>query len=367
MSINPFPSELTGDQDWQQYPPGTADESPPRYRLLTADQLKDLPKQEWAAKHLLPSEGLAAIFGASGSGKSFLALDLVAKLAEAGSFFGHGVPKVHRVVVLELEGQSGVPRRVQAWEVANGRPFPKNVQFVFDGFNLLEGADLAALAEAIQSSGGCHILAIDTLNRAAPGADENSSRDASLILESAKWLQAALGGLVLLIHHTGKDSTKGMRGHSSLFAAMDAVIEVNRTAGRREWTLIKSKDDSEGQSFGFMLEAVNLGADASGEAVTSCVIRTDDAPPDNRPTPPKGGNQRIVYDALAPLFRESTKFGKEDAPATRPCVELEDAIERVKDRLAVEPKRRRERVQQAITGMVASGVLGCSRGWLWLI
>lgn len=366
MTANPFAGGTLEAEDWK-FPTSMLNEPPPRYRLFTADQFKDLPKQEWAAKHLLPSEGLAAVFGASGSGKSFLVIDLIARLAEAGSFFGHGVPKVHRVVVLELEGQSGVPRRVKAWEIAKGRTFPKSVQFVFDSFNLLEHDDMIALAETIEIHGGCDVLVIDTLNRAAPGADENSSRDASMILENAKWLQASLGGLVLLVHHTGKDVTKGMRGHSSLFAAMDAVIEVSRTAGRREWSIAKSKDDSDGQVHGFMLEVVNLGNDASGDPITSCVIQTDDAPTDTRPKPPKGGNQRIVYDALAAHFRDSGKFGKADAPPSRPCLEIEDAIERVKDRLACEPKRRRERVQQAITGMVASRVLGCSEGWIWLM
>ena len=39
-------------------------------------------------------------------------------------------------------------------------------------------------------------------------------------------LQATLGGLVLAIHHSGKDAGRGLRGHSSLHAALDAVIEV---------------------------------------------------------------------------------------------------------------------------------------------
>ncbi len=359
MTAHPFAGDVLEAEDWR-FPTSMLNEPPPRFRLFTADQFKELPKQEWAAKHLLPSEGLAAFFGASGSGKSFLVIDLIAKLAEAGSFFGHGVPKVHRVVVLELEGQAGVPRRVKAWEIARGRPFPKSVQFVFDSFNLLEHADIATLAETIEIHGGCDVLVIDTLNRAAPGADENSSRDSSLILENAKWLQTALGGLVLLVHHTGKDATKGMRGHSSLFAAMDAVIEVTRTAGRREWSVAKSKDDSDGQVHGFMLEVINLGADASGDPITSCVIQTDDAPPDNRPKPPTGDNQRIQ------MFQNAGVYGKPGAPATRPCLPLDQAIEETKGRLAVDQKRQAERARLAINSMVASGVLGFSEGWIWL-
>jgi hypothetical protein len=79
-------------------------------------------------------------------------------------------------------------------------------------------------------SGG--VLCLDTLNRAAPTADENSSRDMGEILEAAKRLQAATGGLVVLVHHTGKDSSRGLRGHSSLFAAMDAAVEVSRDGDR---------------------------------------------------------------------------------------------------------------------------------------
>lgn len=340
---------------------------PPRFRLLTADQFDALPKQEWAVKHLLPSMGLAAFFGASGSGKSFLIIDLIARLAEAGSFFGHGVRKVHRVVVLVLEGEAGFRKRIMAWEIAHGRPFPPRVKFVFDSFHLLENADLEALYEAVEIAGGCDVLVIDTLNRAAPGADENSSRDASMILENAKWLQAAFGGLVLLVHHSGKDASKSMRGHSSTFAAMDAVIEVSRTAGRREWSVAKSKDDTDGKAHGFMLEVVDLGDDESGDPITSCVVRADDAPPDSRPQPPKGGNQKIIHTALCQMFQNSEVYGKPGAPATRPCLELERAIEETKGRLAVEPKRQAERARLAINNMVATGILGCKEGWLWLI
>lgn len=340
---------------------------PSKFTLFTADQLPALRPLVEAVRGVFPAEGVAALVGASGSAKSFLMLDLAAKLGEAGSWFGHGIPKVHHVVILVLEGEAGFRKRVKAWEIAKGRPFPRSVKFVFDAFDLQDRNDTMALAEVVLADGGCDVLVIDTLNRATPGADENSSRDASLILQNAKELQQIFGGLVLIVHHTGKDLTKGMRGHSSLFAAMDAVVEVTRTANRREWSIAKSKDDIDGQVHGFMLEVVEVGEDAMGDPVTSCVVRTDDAPQDNRPRPPKGGNQRIVYDALVPLFRESTKFGKEDAPATRPCLEIEDAIERVKDRLAVDQKRRRERALQAITGMVASGVLGCSGGWIWLI
>ncbi len=70
---------------------------------------------------------------------------------------------------------------------------------------------------------------IDTLNRSAPDADENSSKDMGLIIDGMKKIQSQCEGLVICVHHTGKDVSKGLRGHSSLLAALDSAIQVERT------------------------------------------------------------------------------------------------------------------------------------------
>lgn len=54
---------------------------PMRYRLMRADEVVDAPPLHWLVRGVLPAAGLAALFGASGSGKSFLALDLSAAVA----------------------------------------------------------------------------------------------------------------------------------------------------------------------------------------------------------------------------------------------------------------------------------------------
>ena len=52
-----------------------AKEPPQRFRLLTPADLASLPPIEWRVRGVLPKTGIAALFGPSGSGKSFLALD----------------------------------------------------------------------------------------------------------------------------------------------------------------------------------------------------------------------------------------------------------------------------------------------------
>ena len=209
------------------------------------------------------------------------------------------------MVYVCLEGAAGFRLRVEAWEQANGRPLPANLHVVLDPFRLTEGQDVADMGAAALSAGPGALTFIDTQNAAAPGTDENSSADMGRIIEAAKALQRLIGGLVVLVHHTGKDATKGLRGHSSLLAALDAAIEVTRDEDRREWRLAKSKDGKDGEAHPFRLEVVQLGQDDEGEPVTSCVVRVDTAGDDiRRAKVPQGGNQRLVYEGIRGLFKD---------------------------------------------------------------
>jgi putative DNA primase/helicase len=94
-----------------------------------------------------------------------------------------------------------------------------------------------------------------------------------LILSHAKRLSAGVQGLVVLVHHTGKDAARGLRGHSSLFAALDGAIEVSRDAlGNRGWSVAKSKDGQDGVAHNFSLKVHTLGKDADGDEITSCSV-----------------------------------------------------------------------------------------------
>jgi hypothetical protein len=211
------------------------------------------------------------------------------------------------------------------------------------------------------------VLVLDTLNRAAAGMDENSSVDMGEVIAGMKALQAELGGLVLAVHHSGKDVLRGLRGHSSLLAALDCVVEVNRQEERREWSLLKSKDGEDSTRHPFRLDVAELGLDGDGWPVTSCTVEPEEqaAATVRDVHLPQGGNQRIVWDGLGELLRASNNFGQGEAPPTRPCIQLDDALHQLRGRLAVAPDRQTERTRQAITGLVSRGLLNLRDGWLW--
>ncbi|WP_321924531.1 AAA family ATPase [Burkholderia sp. BCC1998] len=339
---------------------------PMRYRLQSADDLLTAPPLRWMVQGVLPASGFAAVYGPSGSGKSFLVLDLCSAVAAGAEWFGrraHAGP----VTYVCLEGEAGLSKRARAWNAHRGMPLPDRLNFVTQPVDLRQPEDVADLCAAVLSAGGRDgLLVIDTLNRAAPGTDENSSVDMGHLIEACKEAQRRLGGVVLLVHHTGKDGTKGLRGHSSLYAALDAAIEVSRNDGRREWSVAKSKDDADGGRNAFALRVVELGDDEHGEPVTSCVVEPDESTKEvARVKLPQGGNQRIALDALAEPLRQSQDFGKGDAPPTHPCIEIEAAVRLVASSLTCEPRKRNERARAAVTGLVANGIYGSKDGWLW--
>ena len=351
-----------------------AKETPQRFKVLTPAEIAALPPVRWRVRGVLPADGIAALFGASGAGKSFLALDLLASVASGVDWFGCRVTPAP-VLYIGLEGEAGISQRINAHQTRHGE-LTGMFRFILQPLDIRKPADRADLIAAAQAAGYSDgVLCIDTLNRAAPGADENDSAAMGEIIAAAKALQGELGGLVLLIHHTGKDQSKGLRGHSSLHAALDAALEVTRDGERREWRTAKAKDGNDGLAHPFRLEVIDLGTDSDGEAVTSCCIAPEESTGDmvRRALPPKSGNQRIIWDALGGLFLEEGKRtgGKrpegapEEVPFMRPCISLDAAIDGTRTRLVCDVKRQTERTQAAITGLINRGLLELREGWLW--
>lgn len=240
------------------------------YTFLERDQIMALPDLEWYIKGVLPARGLAVISGASKAGKSFLALDAMCAVVEGREWFGRRTKQTEcRYVV--LEGEGGLKQRVLAWEKKHGRPLPQGVKPFFptaeQPFNLIK--DARKLARSVPKHS---IIVIDTLNRAAPAAEENTSKDMGLIIAAAKLVESITQVLVILVAHEGKDASRGIRGHSSLFAALDGNITCRKEADSYIWSIEKSKDGRDGDAYGYDLEVFEVGHDKDGDKITSCAI-----------------------------------------------------------------------------------------------
>jgi hypothetical protein len=341
--------------------------NPARYKLLGAAEIDALPPTSWRVKKIFPSSGLGAIYGASGSGKSFLTIDLAAAIAEGAKWFGYKTV-ASPVVYVMLEGQGGLANRKRAWENVNKRSLPADLKVVIDPFQLTEKQDLADLIAVIPPQA---TIFIDTLNRAAPTLDENASKEMGIVLQAAETLQRSSGGLVIIVHHTGKDASRGMRGHSSLFAAMDGAIEVTRNQNGRHWSVAKSKDGEDGKEVAFRLVTHSLGKDSDGEAITSCSVERDTGKVFSKP-PPTGKRQQQALKVAKSELAKSTTHGMGGSSASTQCVKVEDLIPVVAATLTTTDKNKRTNEAKKVLNSLIdgdhleSGLDVAENGWCWL-
>jgi hypothetical protein len=146
--------------------------------------------------------------------------------------------------------------------------------------NFLDTEDIAEVIAEIKAFGDVSLIQVDTLAQVTPGANENASEDMGRALANTKLLHRATGATIEVIHHSGKDLSKGSRGWSGIKGAADAQTEVLRhDDSSREIHLEKMKDGQDGLRLPFKLEVVDLGVDGDGDLVTSCVaVECDPAP-----------------------------------------------------------------------------------------
>jgi hypothetical protein len=339
------------------------------FKLLTGNDLRAMPPVKWRLKGVFPYEGLAALYGPSASGKSFLATDLSVAIAEGNPWFGIRTAQ-SKVIYVALEGESGFKNRVAAWELENNRTLPASMFMVMQPFQITNPTDVDALAASIPMDS---VVIVDTLNRAAPTSDENSSKEMGEILQACKWLQGLIGGLVVLVHHTGKDTTKGARGHSSLFAALDGAIEVEKSNDKRSWSIAKSKDGQDGKSFPFNLKIHNLGQDSDGDEITSCTIERA-LPNIFIKPPPKGAKQQAAFKSLKGHIKAlpNPSLGIAGSPPGVPSMKFEDAVSYLAGTLAASAKNKRSNEARRLlkglhhSGHIDIGLDSNSDSWCWI-
>ena len=340
-----------------------------KYKLLNRDEILALPPLEWRVKDVLPTRGVAAIYGPSGSGKSFLAIDVATAICSGTHWFGNKC-KPTSVIYIGLEGSAGIQNRVKAWEVGRSQRLPTNFSAVLADFDITNPTDTQAI---IDQTPKASVLIIDTLNRATPGRDENSSSDMGLTLAGAKFLEQAIEGLVVLIHHTGKDQSKGPRGHSSLYGALDAALVVTKTSTTKTWSQGKLKDGPDEEKFPFRLQSHVVGKDEDGANETSCTVEPETSvSTPQRPPTPKGSQQKPAYAALKTLVDRSPIRGRGGAPFHTCCVNLDSAVRAITETLGtVDQGKRSNRAKTLIDSFVSAefliaGLDERGNAWYWL-
>jgi hypothetical protein len=240
------------------------------------------------------------LYGPPGAGKSFLALDWSMSVDQGRKWSGRQVRRGTTIYIC-AEGTSGLKLRVGAWLAAVSAE-AKGLLIYPKALNVVSANDRQGLVAALRERDAAPcLIVIDTLNRCFGGLDENSTADMTQFVGGLDDLRSQFPeATILVVHHSGKDRTRGERGSTVLRAAADTVIRVDKHGRTLTLKCEKQKDGEEFKDLRLTLKIVDLGDR------TSCVLRPASgeelANRKNGPANPKAAKTDVtMLDALTAL------------------------------------------------------------------
>lgn len=378
---------------------------------------RDRPQYEWLVKGIIPSCEAVLIYGASQTGKSFETLNLAMHVARGIDFQGRRTKKAG-VVYCAFEGGKGFEDRQQAYAKHHdiGVDDPVDMVVLTRRADLFaDDTDINDLLIEIRHWAGTFstdlgLVVLDTFSAATPGADENAGKDVSRVRQRVMRIVNELNCAVIVVHHKPAGGGRP-RGHGSLTADFETTIDIDwvaqsglrQDANRgpenavrdkdkrpiRAATVTKQREGEQGLSWRFVLKRVEIGKDADGDAVSSCVSllpagldaeAREAAPASGGPAKTEDG-RFILKPNLATAFRAlCNALGEKgrDAPANvrvpprtkvATLAEWRDEYERIVAGEDEDPEKLKERVKKArdraAERLLLSGFIGKDGDWVW--
>lgn len=224
-----------------------------RSKTLQGLAITNLPPLEWRMDGIIPKMGLFMLYGPPKAGKSFTSLDMAAHIALGRDWNDRGVHQCNQLYVV-AEGFAGFAGRVNSWAEYHGATSLDGLYWYPGAINLSDQTqvyDLAQYAVELEAK----VVWLDTFARCAVGVEENSAKDMGLVVANLDYIRDTIEGAVGVVHHSGKDASKGARGSTALFGAVDAQIEV-KGGDTVKVTLTDSKDAPSDFTMDFVKEPV---------------------------------------------------------------------------------------------------------------
>lgn len=184
----------------------------------------ELPSVPFYVKDWLPKAGKCLLYGQAKAGKSYLSLQLARCIGTGAPFLGLETQR-GRVLYVQFEL---APTILQLRMNSTGQDYEE----VFVGTTFSMKLDVQSGKESLIKSIDAvnpDVLIIDPLRKVLTG-EEKESYDVGIILDFFDDLIEAYGCSIVVVHHGGKDLSKGSRGTSILSDWPDAVISVEKTA-----------------------------------------------------------------------------------------------------------------------------------------
>lgn len=349
-----------------------------------ADVLTATPR-DYFLKGIISPKEMSVVYGEPGCGKSFLVLyigRIIAQGKERRIAFGRRVHETN-VLFMALEGVAGFENRLKA-QIQQHSDAP-GFGYIAQPVNLFsdDQAKNDTILAAQQWKAG--LIIIDTLNRAMVGGSENDPADMGQFIANIDAIRAATNAHILIVHHCGKDSGRGLRGHSSLLGAADVVIEVSKDkdTGLKTAVIEKAKDDSDGHEFSFALDVVELGIDPDGDPITTCTVRELDGYGTAQQTKKENLSQdeMVWMKDIRELFVRQDRVQRvrpEKTMSIVDCVKRDDLREWIRARGLVGITESmgddaaldsgdRKKIERMLKALKKKGRIGVFEDWIWIV
>jgi hypothetical protein len=252
------------------------------FSFSNGDELATKAKApDYLINGILESDSHGMLAGASMAFKTFVAIGMVHSICTGADFMGQKVYKTGTVLYVCGEGQGALSRRIKAKQIVDGG-FNGNLKILDGTVRIDNKNDMERLKQAIDEIQPV-LVVFDTFASLVSETDENSPSDVGRVLRLIKeTCRNASNTSSMIVHHHGKDASKGMRGASNFTNDVDFSFELTRNIDSMMTTLSckKMKDGENFNDIHIMARVVELGLiKQDGTETTSLVMAKSDHAP----------------------------------------------------------------------------------------
>ena len=254
------------------------------------DQLTDeYTPIPWLIDGLIRVGERSDMYGQAGAGKTYLALDMGFSIAQGKPWMGRNTLE-GLVLYIASENPQSVEARMKAYRTHLKYKGESLCIYKkpFDLFN--SDSDSNDLIEFINTSSKTkgkpfRLIIFDTLSKVMVGANENLTADMNKVMAKIDRIISNAQAHCMVLHHTGKDPSKGARGSNSLLGAIDTELKVDRLQSSRYIEVTKQRDGNDGERIGFDIQSSNLKdqdgnpiLNEKGEPINIAIVVAKDSP-----------------------------------------------------------------------------------------
>jgi hypothetical protein len=220
------------------------------------DACRPKPPRQYLAGGMLPLPSLSTFYGPSGTLKSLLVMDLAICVAAGLDWLdplpgkeGTGRPcEAAPVLWIDVDnGADTTEERLEAVMKAHDAPVTAPLRYLSFPSPPFVARDSGSAETVIQKALdlGARLIVFDNLGTISGNADENSS-EMIAVMSGLRRIAEETGAAVIVIHHRNKTQGRAragdaLRGHSSIEAALDLALQVERAEGEDVITVKSTK------------------------------------------------------------------------------------------------------------------------------